>query len=146
MKLQLTIMMGVLMAGAVPMVNAENAAEHPTAKPAAEVKDKTADKTCTMYVCPHCNTMAMQAGKCTGCQKDLKPMHVLGTEDGQVLLCDCGADCKCDAKGIKDGKCACGKEVKKMSCKGMHCCAMKCPKVSDKPGKCGCGMKLKKCE
>ena len=108
--------------------------------------DKKAAMTQSVYVCPDCHTMAMKEGKCTGCGKEMMEMHLLGTKDGQAMLCACGAGCKCDAKGMKDGKCACGKDVKMMSCKGMYCCTMGCPEISDKPGKCVCGMEMKKVE
>ena len=68
------------------------------------------------------------------------------TEDGETIMKSHVAICKCDAKGMKDGKCGCGKEVKTMSCKGMYVCPMGCEEVSDKPGKCACGMEMKKSE
>jgi len=74
-------------------------------------------------------------------------MHLLGTtKDGMALVCACGADCKCDAMGMKDGKCACGKEVMRVSAKGMYVCPSGCPSMSDMPGKCPCGMEMKKVE
>ena len=76
----------------------------------------------------------------------MKAMHVLGVKGGNALLCSCGAPCKCDAAGIKNGKCACGKKVNKMSAKGMYVCAEGCPEIADKPGKCACGKELKKVE
>jgi hypothetical protein len=113
-------------------------------------KEATAAKapamTKAVYVCPDCHTMSMTAGKCAKCEKEMKAMHVLGTKDGQALLCACGADCKCDAKDMKEGKCGCGKDVVKMSAKGMYVCPMGCAEISDKAGKCACGMEMKKVE
>lgn len=100
----------------------------------------------SVYACPECHTMGLKAGPCATCKKDMQETHLLGTKDGQAMLCSCGAGCKCDAKGMKDGKCGCGKEVTKVNCKGVYCCAMGCPDMSDKPGTCACGMELKKCE
>lgn len=100
----------------------------------------------TVYVCPECNTMSLTAGNCPSCNKPLVAMHVLGTKDGKVMVCACGPTCKCDAKGMKDGKCACGKEVKTISAKGMYVCPKGCPMVSETAGKCACGMDLKKVE
>ena len=105
----------------------------------------------SVYVCPDCHTMAMKAGKCSMCSAEMKPMHVLGMKDGQAMLCGCGAGCKCDAKGMKEGQCACGKDVKTMAIpKGMYVCACAdgkcCSTISDKPGKCSCGMEMKKVE
>lgn len=98
----------------------------------------------SVYACPDCNTMALKAGACPTCKKEMGKMHLLGTKAGQAMVCTCGADCKCDAKGVKDGKCACGKPVQMVSAKGMYVCPMGCPDVSDKAGKCACGMELKK--
>jgi hypothetical protein len=118
-------------------------AEHPKAKPPMEEK---AAMTQPVYVCPDCHVVAMKAGTCT-CGKELAQKHLLGVKDGQAMLCDCPAGCKCDATGVKkDGKCACGKEVKTASCKGLYACPMGCPELSDKAGKCACGMDMKKCE
>jgi hypothetical protein len=139
-KTHLALIMGVVIAGSALTLYAEEAAG---AKPAME---KKAALTQSVYVCPGCETMALKAGKCEKCGKDMVQRHLLATKDGQAMLCACGADCKCDAKGIKDGKCACGKEVKMMSCKGMYCCPMGCAELSDKPGKCACGMDMKKVE
>lgn len=104
-------------------------------------QDKMAMMPC-VQVCPDCHVVAMKGAKCPMCQKAMSAKHVLGIKDGSAMLCDCGAGCKCDAMGIKDGKCACGKEVKTMSAKGMYVCAMGCPEISDKPGKCMCGKEL----
>lgn len=100
----------------------------------------------SVYVCPDCDAMALKAGPCATCKKDMKPMHLLGTKDGQALVCSCEAGCKCDVKGIKDDKCACGMAIAKVSAKGLYACPMGCPVMSDKPGKCACGMDMKKCE
>jgi hypothetical protein len=99
-----------------------------------------------VYVCPDCHTMALAACKCPKCQKDMKQMHLMGTKDGMALVCACGADCTCDAKGMKDGKCACGKDVMTVSAKGLYVCPMGCPEMSNMPGKCPCGMEMKKVE
>jgi hypothetical protein len=115
------------------------AAEHPGS--AAEKKEAV---TQSVFVCPDCHTMALKTGKCAKCEKDLKELHVLGVKDGNALLCSCGAGCKCDASKLKDEKCGCGKDVVKMSAKGMYVCADGCPEISAKPGKCACGKKMEK--
>lgn len=111
------------------------------------VMEKKAAVTQSVFICTDCNTMALKAGKCAKCQKEMAERHVLGVKDGNAMLCACGATCKCNAAGMKDGKCGCGKEVMKMSVKGMYCCADGCPEIADKPGKCDCcGKELKKVE
>ena len=140
MKIQLAIILGVVVAGSALTLYA---ADQPAATPAVE---KKAAMTQSVYVCPDCDTMALKAGKCEKCGKELVQKHMLGTKDGKAMLCDCAAGCTCDAKAMKDGKCGCGKEVKTMSCKGMYCCPMGCPEMSAKPGKCACGMEMKKVE
>jgi hypothetical protein len=107
---------------------------------------KKAAMTQSVYACPDCHTMAMKAGLCPMCKKDMQQSHLLGTKDGQALVCACGAGCNCDVKGAKDGKCACGKDVVKVSARGMYVCPMGCPEISDKPGMCACGMEMKKVE
>jgi hypothetical protein len=106
--------------------------------------EKMKAMTQSVYVCPECHVMALEAGQCSMCGKDLQEMHLLGIKNGKALLCSCPAGCKCDAAGMKDGKCACGKEVKKMSAKGMYVCPKGCPEISAKPGVCLCGEKMKK--
>ena len=121
-------------------------ADEPAAMPAAE---KKVDAAKAVYVCPDCHTMAMAEGKCSKCGMEMKQMHLLGVKDGKVTVCACGADCKCDATTVKDGKCSCGKEVMTMSAKGMYVCACGgkcCSTISDKPGKCSCGADLKKAQ
>lgn len=141
MRIYLAVILGTLMAGSILTAYAED-------KPAAMTAETTVATAQSAYVCPDCQTMAMKAGKCSMCQKDKKEMHLLGVKDGKAMLCDCAADCKCDAKGMKDGKCSCGKDVKTMSCTGMYGCACPggkcCNTISDKPGKCACGMDMKK--
>ena len=141
MKIHLAIVLGVAMAGSAFMVCA---AEHPATERPKE--EKKATVTTSVYVCPDCEAMALKAGKCDKCGKELVQKHLLGTKDGQAMLCDCGASCTCDAKGIKDGKCGCGKEIKTMSSKGMYVCPMGCPDISKTPGKCACGMDMKQSE
>ena len=109
-------------------------------------KMKKAAMAQSVYVCPDCHTMTLKAGSCAMCKKDLQQMHLLGTKDGQAMVCACGSGCKCDAKGMKDSKCACGKDVMSVSAKGMYDCCMGCPDMSDNPGKCACGMDMQKCE
>jgi len=108
--------------------------------------DKKATVTQSVFVCPHCHAMAMKAGKCGTCEKELKEKHVLGAKDGNAVVCACGASCACNASGMKDGKCGCGKEVETVSTKGMYVCPDGCPMIADKPGKCACGKELKKTE
>jgi hypothetical protein len=136
----LAIFSGVLMTAAVLSLGA---AAPITSKPAVE---KSAVISQQVYVCPDCLVIALKAGKCEKCGKELQEKHLLGAKDGQALLCDCGAGCKCDAKGVQDGRCACGKDVLMRSCKDLYCCPMGCPVISDKPGKCACSMELKKVE
>lgn len=100
-----------------------------------------------VYVCPDCHVTALQAGKCPKCGKDMKAMHLLRVKDGEASLCSCGADCKCNAASVKDGKCGCGKDVVKVSVKGMCACPTCSTVLSDKEGKCpGCGAEMKKVE
>jgi len=70
--------------------------------------------------------------------------HILGTKNGQTLLCDCPVSCTCDAAGVKDDKCACGKEVKTMVKHDGHSCG--CPETPAKPSKCGCSATPKACK
>lgn len=144
MKKLLAMILGAIVAGSTSMLYAD---DPPAATPPM---DKAPATTQAVYVCPACHTMAMEAGKCTMCGKDMVQKHMLGMKDGKALVCDCEADCKCDAKGMKDGKCSCGKEVQTMSVKGMYVCACEggkcCSTISDKPGKCACGHDLKKAE
>ena len=101
----------------------------------------------SVFACPDCHTMALQAGKCGGCGKDMVEQHLLGVKDDKALVCDCSSSCKCDADGIKDDKCACGKAVGKVSAKGMYVCPVGCPVISSTAGTCGgCGKDLKKVE
>lgn len=108
--------------------------------------EKQAAMTQAVYVCPDCHVMSSEPGKCTMCGKGLQEMHLLGIKKGKALLCACGGGCPCNAAGVKDGKCACGKEVKKVSAKGMYVCPNGCPEISKKPGKCMCGKEMKKVE
>lgn len=117
--------------------------EQPKANAPMEQK---ATMTQCVYVCTNCETMALKAGKCEKCGKEMVQKHLLGVKDGKAMLCNCSAGCKCDAKGMKDGKCACGKAVKMVSCKGLYCCDKGCPVISETPGKCACGMEMKKSE
>lgn len=165
MKIRLATIVGIVLAGSVlSLYAAEGTAEKKAAvekkaeaqKAAVEKKaeaakadvEKKAEVSQGVWACPACHVMAMKAGDCPKCGKKMEAMHLLGVKDGEALLCSCGADCKCDIKGMKDGKCSCGKEVLKVSAKGMYACPMKCgPGMSDKPGKCsGCGMEMKKVE
>ncbi len=138
------VAMCTVLCGMASRASAEHPrAEHPKATPPME---KKAAMTQCVYACPDCETMTLKAGKCEKCGKDMVQRHMLGIKDGKAMLCDCAAGCKCDAKGMKDGKCACGKEVKMVSCKGLYVCPMGCPEISDKAGKCACGMETKKVE
>lgn len=147
MKIHLAILMGTIVAGFASMTMAE---DQPAAAAPAVPVEKAAVVSPSVYTCSLCDTMAMKAGKCSMCGMDMKESHVLGMKDGKAMLCDCAAGCACDAKGVKEGKCSCGKEVKTMTPKGMYVCACAggkcCATMSDKPGKCACGMELKKVE
>ena len=140
MKRYLWIMMAAAMAGSVLAVSA---ADQPAAPAASE---KKATLTQAIYACPDCHTMALNAGKCDKCGKDMVKEHLLGTKDGEALVCACGAGCACDASKMKDGKCGCGKEVTKVSCKGMYVCPDGCPEISTTPGQCACGKDMTKCQ
>jgi hypothetical protein len=141
MKMHVVLAVGVAMAVAAATVYA---AEHPGAAKAAVEKKAVVQK---VYVCPDCETMALKEGKCEKCGKEMVEKHVLGTKEGKAMICDCAAGCTCDAKSMKEGKCACGKEVKTMSCKGMYVCPMGCAELSMKAGKCKvCGMEMTKVE
>lgn len=140
MKINLSVLLGAVLIGSVMTLFA--AEPMGTTVPV----EKKVAMTKPIYVCPDCETMAMKAGKCEKCGKAMKETHVLGVKSGKAMLCDCAADCKCDAKGMKDGKCGCGTAVKSMSVKGMYVCPEGCPDISDKPGKCMCGKEMKKAE
>ena len=112
----------------------------------AAVAEKKATVAQSVFVCPDCQALALKAGKCAKCDKELAKQHVLGVKDGQALLCACSTVSKPTAENLKDNKCGCGKEVKKMSMKGMYVCADGCPQIADGPGKCACGKDLKKVE
>ena len=147
MKIQMAVILGMVMAGSAftALADEQAGADQPKAK-----HEKKAAMAQSVYVCPDCQTMAMKAGKCSMCQKEMTKTHLLGMKDGQAMLCACEPGCKCDAKGMKDGKCGCGKDVKMMTPKGMYVCACAgskcCTSISDKPGKCSCGMDMKKVE
>ena len=174
MKIRFATVMGIVLAGSVlSLYAAENTAEKTAAvekkaeaqKAAVEKKaevqkadiekkaemakaaEKKAEMTQEVWVCPVDHVMSLKASECPMCKKMMEGRHLLGVKGGEALLCSCGATCKCDAKGMKDGKCACGKEVTKMSAKGMYACPMGCPSMSDRAGKCpDCGMEMKKVE
>lgn len=135
MNMKLAVVLGTVCAAAMLTLSA---GEHPQAKTSAEKA-----MTQSVQVCPHCETLALKAGNCVKCGKEMVPKHLLGTKDGQAMICDCAADCKCDAKGMKDGKCACGKAVKTMKATGLYSCPDGCAKLSAEPGKCACGKELK---
>lgn len=136
-----TLIAGLMVAGC----GMASAMDEKSDMPAKSMEKKAAMPQ-AVYVCPDCHTMAMKAGKCPKCQKKMVSSHVLGTKDGQIILCACEPGCKCDPSAMKDGKCGCGKDVKMMSAKGMYVCPMGCPEVSNKPGKCACGREMKKVE
>ncbi len=145
-KNRLAVVVAAVIAGFALTLCAE---EHPGAEPPKMKPDmeKKAAKPQSVYVCPDCHVMAMKAGTCGTCEKNLVQKRLLGVKDGKAMLCDCPADCTCDAKGVTDGKCACGKTVAMMTCKGLHCCPMGCPSISKTEGKCpSCGMTTKTCE
>lgn len=121
--------------------------ECPKSKECAAAKKCKKGKPKSCFACPSCNTVARKAGKCEKCKKDMQKMHVLGKKGGKAMLCSCPANCKCDAKGVKEGKCACGKEVATIECKG-KCSGAKCgSKASEKKaGACGCDKKTNKTE
>jgi hypothetical protein len=122
-------------------------AEEAAAGDAEAAKEHAAAAVHTVYVCPDCHTVALSAGNCAGCGKELEKAHLLGVKDGKATLCGCGANCKCDAAGVEGGKCSCGKDVKEASLKGLYACPAGCPVVSDQPGKCGgCGKEMVKAE
>lgn len=97
-----------------------------------------------VYVCLDCHALSMRPGPCALCKKALLERHLLGTKDGQALLCNCATDCRCAAEGIVDGKCACNKDVVTIPAKGMYVCPKGCQFISETPGRCGCGKRLKR--
>jgi|GEM_PF-2678626 len=145
MKIYLAVVLGAAVAASRLT---SQAGENPeTTVPAMPHVEKTAAMMQCVYVCPHCETLALAAGKCPMCGKEMMPSHILGIKNGEAMTCGCGAGCDCDAKDMKDGKCGCGKDVVKASLKGMYVCPAGCPVISDKPGDCGgCGKMMKKCE
>ncbi|MBF0345751.1 MAG: hypothetical protein HQL06_16170 [Nitrospirae bacterium] len=106
-----------------------------------------------VYVCDcgkdcHCkDEVSTQPGKCS-CGHERVPMHVLKIDGNETVLCTCGKDCQCKLDPNDPAKCTCGKQVKKVSLKGLYVCACgpscSCNTVSDKPGKCKCGAELRK--
>ena len=136
----------MVLAGAMAVAVGQRAWADEEAAKAPVPQEKQAAVAKAAYVCPDCHTMAMEAGKCEKCGKDMKAMHVLGTKDGNAMLCQCGAGCKCDTSKVKDGKCGCGKDVVTVSAKGLYVCPDGCPDISDKPGKCMCGKDTVKVE
>lgn len=141
MKMYIAMIAVAVLAGSMLATYAEDT----PAVPAAAEKQAPAPQ--SVYVCPDCHTVAMAAGKCTGCQKDLVESHILAVNGSEASVCGCHAGCKCDAKSMKEGKCGCGKDVGKVSLKGMYVCPSGCPMISDKAGNCGgCGKEMKKVE
>ncbi len=107
----------------------------------AVVEKKAESKASTVYVCDKCQKTALTAGKCD--DKDMAAKKVIAIKDGSASCCDCAAGCKCTLKEGDATKCSCGKDVKKVSLKGM-CVCEKCCVVADKEGKCTvCGGDLK---
>ena len=150
MKSHLVTMVGVVLAGSILACCGCKSDNQETGKPGMKSVASKPAMTQNVYVCPDCHTMAMRAGKCSMCGKDLMSKHMLGMQDGKVMVCDCHAGCTCNMAGMKDGKCACGKVVQEMSPKGMYACACAvgkcCGMIADKPGKCACGTDMKKVE
>lgn len=146
MKLRLALVLGLTLAGSLLMVGTEAGAMAKKPDMPKKGMEKKAAMGQKAYVCEGCHVLSAKAGECPKCQKKMDKMHLLGVKDGKAMLCACGASCTCDAKGVKDGKCACGKEVKKMKATGLYACAMGCPELSENPGTCACGMEMKKVE
>jgi hypothetical protein len=141
MKSHLAMIMAAVVVGSTLAVYAGND------EGAAAGTEKKAPAPQAVYACPDCHTVAMAAGKCKGCDKEMVKSRVLEVKNGEATICGCDSDCKCDAKSVKDGKCSCGKDVGKVSLKGMFVCPEGCPAISDKPGNCqGCGKEMKKVE
>ena len=88
----------------------------------------------TVYVCScgkacDCGTVSYKQGKC-GCGKKLVKTTITGVKDGKLFYtvngqemaapavgkygCACGEGCGCGTISQKPGKCACGKEMKKL--------------------------------
>ena len=78
--------------------------------------------------CP-CQTMGTKEGECS-CGKELVKVTVTKVDEGKAYFqlagkersmkttgkyaCACGPKCDCDFISQKEGKCACGKELKKV--------------------------------
>lgn len=111
------------------------AEEKAAAAPATQEMPKA-----VVFVCDKCHVVATAAGKCTGCGAEMTAKKVLSVQDNVATCCACAADCaKCGE--VKDGKCACGKDVVKLDLTGKFVCP-KCHVVAAKAGKCACGADL----
>jgi len=137
MRLATTVCCFGLMSG-VLQVTAE---EKPM--PATDTK---AAVTQPVFVCPNCHIVALKAGKCGTCTKEMKACHMLGMKNDKGMVCMCDAMCTCNATDMKDGMCSCGKTVETVSTKGLYACPEGCPRLADKSAKCACGKELKKSE
>ena len=150
MKSHLVAMAGLVLAGCVLVGGGCKNSDREIRRTGMQPAEPKSAMMQNVYVCPDCHTMAMGAGKCSMCGKDMTQKHLLGMKDGQVLVCDCRTGCTCNMMGVKDGKCACGKTVQAMSPKGLYACACAggkcCGMLADKPGKCSCGTDMKKVE
>ena len=96
-------------------VIASFAEEKAAAEPAKvePVKVEAAKSGC--FACEGCKKTDAAAGK--HCGKDMKSCKILSIKDGVGTACNCAADCaKCGE--VKDGKCACGKDVVKCNLVG----------------------------
>ena len=115
------------------------AAAAPAAAPAAAAAAKDMPQA-VVYTCAKCEVVATAAGKCAKCGAGMQAMKVLSTQGNTATCCGCAADCaKCGE--VKDGKCACGKDVAKLDLTGKFVCP-KCHTVAAKAGKCACGADL----
>ncbi|MFA7160143.1 MAG: hypothetical protein WC299_12650 [Kiritimatiellia bacterium] len=111
------------------------------AQEAAAEKKAEATKAPCVCCCDKCPMVAIKATKC--CGQDMACKNVLAVKDGCAICCGCGADCKCTLKEGDETKCKCGKDVKKVSLKGMFVCE-KDKVICNKEGKCSvCGGDLK---
>jgi hypothetical protein len=115
--------------------------------PSGKFDAKTGD---TIYVCAcgdscDCGTLAKKEGKC-GCGKDLVKTTVDKVEKGKVFYkvdgkelsttvkgkyaCGCG-DCDCGTVSQKAGKCACDKDMVKVSKAKKEAKAKKAPEAKE---------------
>ena len=98
------------------------------------------------------------------------PAEIKAKAGDNIYICGCGKKCGCESVSVKEGKCNCGHDLKKVTLtkvegkrgfyesegkqmtaklSGKYSCACGadcCQMISQKPGKCTCGKELAKVE